>query len=77
MQPNGNPIKDGGETIKQIYNSLLNNQILQVVLLKISSKLMFEIYPAPFQAIAEAASLECSTNNIEHPTNPKFSFKHS
>jgi len=55
----------------------LNNQILQVVLLKISSKLIFEIYPAPFQAIAEAASLECSTNNIEHPTNPKFSFKHS
>jgi hypothetical protein len=55
----------------------LDNQILQVVLLKISSKLIFEIYPAPFQAIAEAASLECSTNNIEHPTNPKLSSKHS
>jgi len=58
-------------------NLFLNNQILQVVLLKISSKLIFEIYPAPFQAIAEAASLECSTNNIEHPTNPKLSSKHS
>ena len=55
----------------------LDNQILQVVLLKISSKLIFEIYPAPFQAIAEAASLECSTNNIEYLTNPKLSSKHS
>jgi hypothetical protein len=28
MQPNGNPMKDGGETIKQIYNSLLKNNFV-------------------------------------------------
>jgi len=28
MQPNSNPIKDSGETIKQIYSSLLKNNFV-------------------------------------------------
>jgi hypothetical protein len=28
MQPNSNPMKDGGETIKQAYSSLLKNNFV-------------------------------------------------
>jgi hypothetical protein len=28
MQPNSNPMKDGGETIKQVYSSLLKNNFV-------------------------------------------------
>jgi hypothetical protein len=28
MQPNSNPMKDGGETIKQVYISLLKNNFV-------------------------------------------------
>ena len=84
MQLNSNPIENKEETIKQTYSFLFKNYFIHqqpntpssMYYWRLVSKLIFEIYLAPFQATAEVASLVCSVNNIEYPTNSKLSSKY-